>query len=177
VLFFGRPGGPARLVISVLAVVVIGLLTFVVANLNNKLDIQHRTDEATLQATGQVVNVNDRLTQRLAQLTALTHSAQSALTDTKALGPLLVKLREALQPAAATVSSATSNVETTHAQLTTIQGVLNVIRNKVVPLVSSAQTLGGQGRQLRSVVRGLVSDLQAAVAAAMRINQSIPLPG
>jgi ABC-type transporter Mla subunit MlaD len=169
-LFFGRPGGLARLVISVLAVVVIGLLTFVIANLNHKLDIQHRTDLTTLQ-------VNDRLTQRLAQLTTLTHSAQGALNDTKALGPLLVQLRSALKPAAATVSSATSSVQTTHAQLTTIQGVLNAIRNKVVPLVSSASALGGQGRQLLGVVRGLVSDLQAAVAAAYTINQSIPLPG
>jgi hypothetical protein len=176
-LFFGRPGGLARLVISVLAVVVIGLLTFVVANLNHKLDIQHRTDLTTLQATGQVVDVNDRLTQRLAQLTALTHSAQGALKDTKALGPLLVQLRSALKPAAATVSSATSSVQTTHAQLTTIQGVLNAIRNKVVPLVSSASALGGQGRQLLAVVRGLVSDLRAAIAAAYTINQSIPLPG
>jgi len=177
VLFFGRPAGLARLVISVLAVVVIGLLTFVVANLNSKLDTQERTDRATLQATGQVVDVNDRLTQRLAQLTTVTNAANGALNETKALGPLLVKLRAALKPAAAMVSSSTANVQVTHAQLATIQGVLNAIRNKVVPLVSSASALGGQGRQLLGVVRGLVSDLQAAVAAAYTINQSIPLPG
>ncbi|HSV64515.1 MAG TPA: hypothetical protein VLJ59_01235 [Mycobacteriales bacterium] len=176
-MFFGRPGGPARAVLATVAVVVLALLTFVIVNLNDRLDKQEQTDQRTLAATSAIVNVNDKLTQRLAQLNDLTRSAQATVAATKGLGPLLIELRTAIKGAADLVTSDTSSVQTTNAQLTTIQGVLNAIRDKVVPLVPSVTALGGQAKQLLAVVRGLVSDLRSAVAAAEKINRSLPLPG
>lgn len=176
-IFFGRPGGPARMVLSIVAVGVLGLLAFVVFNLNTRLDNQQRANETSITASQAIVDVNDRLTTRLLQLTELTHTAQTALDATSALGPLLVELDEAISPAAQMLASSTDGAQLTNQQLTNIQGILGEVQNTVLPLVDSARVFGDQGRQLLAVVQGLVSDLQGSVAAAQTINQMLPLPG
>lgn len=176
-MFFGRPHGAVHLILAVVGVGVLGLLSFVVFNLNNRLDNQEKANQDTLIASHAIVDVNDKVTLRLAQLTDLTGTARQAVDETQALGPLLGQLREAVAPAAAMVASGASGAQTSNAQLTTIQGVLNAVRDKVVPLVSSAAAFGEQGKQLVGIVQGLVSDLQGAVDAAKTINKSLPLPG
>jgi hypothetical protein len=175
--FFGRRGGPVRLVLSVVAVGVLGLLLFVVTNLNQRLDNQQRANESTIAASEGIVAVNDRLTQRLGQLTELTHTAQAALDETSALAPLLTKLRVAIEPAAAMVATGTRGAETSNTQLVTMHAVLDQIRGRVLPLVESAAAFGDQGKELLTIVRGLVADLKASVAAARTINATLPLPG
>lgn len=175
--FFGRPGGPARTVLAFIGVGVLGLLSFVVFNLNHRLDNQQAANEQTLAASHDIVHVNDLLTNRLAELTALTHTAQSALDETQALAPLLTGLLNAIAPAAGTVSTATGGAVISNEKLAAMHQLLAGIKAKVVPLVASANAFGGQGRQLLVIVNGLVTDLQGAVAAAISINSSLPFPG
>nr|BAA76343.1 orf9 [Rhodococcus sp. CIR2] len=104
-IFFGSRGGPARMVLAIVAVGVLGLLTFVVFNLNNRLDNQQRANVTSIAASQGIVDVNDKVTGQLRQLTELTHTAQTALDATAALGPLLIKLDEAIAPAAAMLAS------------------------------------------------------------------------
>ncbi|GAF48649.1 MULTISPECIES: hypothetical protein [Rhodococcus] len=176
-IFFGRRGGPSRMVLSIVAVGVLGLLAFVVFNLNTRLDNQQRANETSITASQGIVDVNDRLTGQLQQLTELTHTAQTALDATIALGPLLTALDEAITPAAQMLASSTDGAQLTNEQLTNIQGILGEVQNTVLPLVASAEAFGDQGRQLLAIVEGLVSDLHGSVAAAQTINQMLPLPG
>ncbi|ABG99977.1 conserved hypothetical protein (plasmid) [Rhodococcus jostii RHA1] len=176
-IFFGRRGGPARMVLSIVAVGVLSLLAFVVFNMNVRLDNQRRVNETSIEVSQGIVDVNDRLTSRLQQLTELTHTAQTALDATTALGPILTKLDEALTPAAQMLASTTDGAELTNDQLVNIQGILGEVQNTVLPLVVSAEAFGDQGRQLLVIVQGLVSDLRGSVAAAQTINQMLPLPG
>lgn len=175
--FFGRPGGPARFVLSIVAAGVLGLLTFVIINLNTRLDNQQRVNETSIGASQNIVNVNDKVTNQLHELTALTHTAQTALNSTAALGPLLTKLHDAITPAAQQLGTSTAGAQRTNAQLANIQSVLGEVQSTVTPLVASAQAFGDQGNQLLAVVEGLVKDLQVSVASAQTINQMLPLPG
>ncbi|MFD6160039.1 hypothetical protein ACFWF7_29790 [Nocardia sp. NPDC060256] len=176
-IFFGRPGGPARLVLSIVTVGVLGLLIFVMTTLNIRLDHQQRVNETSIGASQRVVDVNDKLTGQLRQLTELTHTAQSALDATTALGPLLARLHNVITPAARQLGSSADGAQHTKAQLTDIHDILGEVQNTIVPLVSSAEGFGDQGKQLLAVLRGLVGDLQASVAAAQTINRMLPLPG
>ena len=146
-------------------------------NLNTRLDNQQRVNVTSISASQSVVQINDKLTNQLQQLTQITHTAQDALTATSALGPLLTKLDGAITPAAEMLSNSTSGAQMTNDQLVDIQSVLGEIQNTVLPLVTSAQAFGDQGKQLLSLVQGLVSDLEGSVAAAQTINQMLPLPG
>ncbi|MFI5782876.1 hypothetical protein [Nocardia sp. NPDC051570] len=175
--FFGRLGGPARLILSTAAAAVLGVFIFVIANLDTRLDNQQRVNETSITASRNIVDVNDRLTNQLRQLTQLTHTAQDALDATAALQPLLVKLHEAITPAARQLGASSGGAQYTNAQLADISGVLGEVQNIVVPLVSSADAFGDQGKQLLATVRGLVGDLQTAVTAAQTINRMLPLPG
>ncbi|OUS81342.1 hypothetical protein JWS13_12635 [Rhodococcus pseudokoreensis] len=176
-IFFGRRGGPARMVLAIVAVGVLGLLTFVVYNLNHRLDNQQQVNVTSIGVSEDIVDVNDKLTGQLQQLTELTHTAQTALDSTVALGPLLVKLDEAITPAAAMLAQGTTGAQMTNEQLQNIQSILGEVQNTVLPLVESADSFGAQGRQLLAIVQGLVSDLEGSVAAAQTINQMLPLPG
>ncbi|MFI6996541.1 hypothetical protein [Nocardia sp. NPDC050175] len=176
-IFFGRPGGPARLVLSIVAVGVLGLLIFVMITLNTRLDNQQRVNETSISASHSIVDVNDKLTSQLQQLTELTHTAQSALDATTALGPLLARLHDAITPAARQLGSSAAGAQHTKTQLTDIHDILGEVQDTIVPLVASAEGFGGQGKQLLAVLQGLVGDLQASVAAAQTINRMLPLPG
>jgi hypothetical protein len=176
-MFFGRPHGVVRMILAIAGVGVLALLSFVVFNLNGRLDNQQQANEQTLVASQALVNVNNDVTDRLAQLTALTGSAGQAVQETEGLAPLLVKLRQTIAPAAALVHSGSSGGQVSNAQLTAIEGVLEEVRGTVVPLVSSARAFGQQGQQLVGIVQGLVSDLQTAVQDAKQINHALPLPG
>lgn len=175
--FFGRPGGPARPAPSIMAVGVLGLLIFVVANLNTRLDNQQRVNETSIVASQRIADINDKLTNQLQQLTELTHTAQHALDATTALGPLLTRLHDAVTPATQQLGSSAEGAQYTNAQLTGIHGILGEVQNVIVPLVSSADVFGDQGEQLLAILQGLVGDLQAAVTAAQTINRMLPLPG
>ncbi|MCZ4587567.1 hypothetical protein O4328_28430 [Rhodococcus opacus] len=176
-IFFGRRGGPARMVLSIVAVGVLSLFAFVIFNLNNRLDNQQQVNLTSISASEDIVAVNDKLTGELRQLTELTHTAHSALDATAALGPLLTRLDEAISPAAQMLSSNTAGAQMTNEQLVNIQGILGEVQNTVLPLVSSAQAFGDQGTQLLAVVQALVADLRSSVASVQTINQMLPLPG
>lgn len=176
-IFFGRRGGPTRMVLAIGAVGFLGLLAFVVFNMNLRLDNQQRVNETSIGVSQGIVDVNDRLTKRLQQLTELTHTAQSALEATEALGPLLTRLDEALTPAAQTLSRTTDGAQLTNQQLTSVQSILGEVENTVLPLVASADAFGNQGQELLDIVRGLVDDLRGSVSSAQTINQMLPLPG
>jgi hypothetical protein len=176
-VFFGRPYGVVRMILALAGVGVLALLTFVVLNLNNRLDNQQRANLQTLAASQALVSVNNDVTDRLAQLTALTSNAGQAVHETQSLAPLLVTLREVIAPAAAMIHTGSVGGQVSNAQLTAIEGTLAEVRGTVVPLVSSARAFGGQGQQLVGIVQGLVSDLRAAVSDAETINRALPLPG
>ncbi|TQC49652.1 hypothetical protein EEB14_08460 [Rhodococcus sp. WS4] len=176
-IIFGRRGGPARMLLSIVAVGLLSLLAFVIFNLNNRLDDQHRVNLASIAASEDVVDVNDKLTGELRQLTELTHGVRGALDATSALEPLLVKLDEAIGPTAQMLSSSTSGVQMTNEQLTDIHAILGQVQNTMLPLVTSAQAFGQQGSQLLAIVQALVADLRSSVASVQTINQMLPLPG
>ncbi|MGW5518140.1 hypothetical protein [Nocardia africana] len=165
------------MVLSIAAVCVLGLLAFVVFNLNTRLDNQQRANNTSIHASQSIVEVNDKLTNQLQQLTQLTHTARNALDATSTLGLLLTKLDAAIAPAAAMLATGTSGAQMSNNQLADIQSILGQVQNTVVPLVSSAQAFGDQGKQLLAIVQGLVADLQTSVASAKTINQMLPLPG
>lgn len=176
-ILFGKPAGPARMVFAIVAVGVLGLLSFVVFNLNNRLDNQQEVNLTSITASEGVVNINDRLTNQLQQLTQVTHTAQQALDATSALEPLLVELDNAISPAAQSLSGSTSGAVMTNDQLNNIKSILGRVQDAVIPLVASADAFGGQGGQLLTIVQGLVDDLAGSVDAAHTINQMLPLPG
>lgn len=176
-ILFGKPGGPARLAFALVAVGVLGLLSFVVFTLNGRLDNQQQANLTSIAASQGIVDVNDRLTNQLARLTEITHTARTALDATAALNPLLVQLDDAIRPAADMLASSTSGAQVTNEQLTSIQTVMGDVQDAVIPLVSSAEAFGGQGADLLAVVQGLVDDLAGSVEAAKTINQMLPLPG
>ena len=60
--FFGRQGGPMRLVLSLVAVMLLAVLSFVIFNLNTRLDNQHQANVESIHRSGQIVTVNDQLT-------------------------------------------------------------------------------------------------------------------
>jgi hypothetical protein len=176
-MIFGRPGGPARAILAIVAVGVVVVLGVTVGRLNTRLSNQEAANQHTLTASHAIVDVNDHVTNRLRQLDLLTDTANQALSETKALGPLLDKLHEAVKPAAAAVTIGRTGGEVSEAKLNEIQSILAGVRQNTLSLVSSAQKFGSQGSNLLTVVRGLVSDIQHSVAAAKRINESLPLPG
>ena len=151
------------MVLAIVAVGVLGLLSFVVYNLNNRLDNQQAANVTSIAASQGIVDVNDKLTGQLQQLTQVTHTAQDALDATAALEPLL--------------GSSTSGAVMTNDQLNNIKAILGKVDQAVVPLVASAEAFGGQGGELLVIVQGLVDDLAGSVDAAYTINQMLPLPG
>lgn len=165
------------MVLAIVAVGVLSLFAFVIFNLNNRLDNQQQVNLTSIAASEDIVAVNDTLTGELRQLTELTHTARGALDATSALEPLLIKLDEAIGPAAQMLSSSTSGAQMTNEQLTNIQTILGQVHDTVLPLVSSAQAFGEQGNQLLAVVQALVADLRSSVASVQTINQMLPLPG
>ncbi|MFI6953396.1 hypothetical protein ACIBJI_07960 [Nocardia sp. NPDC050408] len=175
--FFGRPGGPARAAFSLVAVGVLAVLLFVLFGLNHRLDNQYNANRQTLHNSVAVVQVNDKLTSQLEQLTDITASAKGALQATSALTPVLDKLEAAIRPAADLLSSAASNTQLSNQQLTSISSILVQVHDTVLPLAAATEHFGDQGKQLLITVQALVSDLQNAVTAARTINQMLPLPG
>ena len=174
--FIGRPGGPGRMVLSMVVLGVLGTLAFVFVNLNARLDAQKAANDATLARTSDIVDVNERVTTRLSQLTDLTEKSHQALDDTRALEPRLQDLASAITPATRSLSSTTNQTGGTKTQLVTIQQVLNAVRDGVIPLTTSAEAFGDQGAALLPVLQSLNSDLRSAVASARRIDEAIPLP-
>lgn len=175
--FFGKQGGPMRLVLASVAVVMLAILSFVIFNLNTRLDNQHQANLDSIQRSEQIVTVNDELTGHLQDLTALTVDAQKALDATAALGPVLTRLGEAIEPAARLLTSNTAGAQLTNDQLNAIKTVLIEVQTKVEELKASAQAFGKQGTQLLDLVSGLVTDLKSSVSSAQTINQMLPLPG
>ncbi|KLL95925.1 hypothetical protein SAMN04490240_0734 [Rhodococcus pyridinivorans] len=175
--FFGRPGGPARMVLAIAAVGVLGLLTFVIFNLNTRLDNQQDVNLTSVAVSEDIVAVNDKLTGELQQLTELTNTARQALDATAALEPLLIRLDEAIGPAAHMLAQSTDGAQVTNEQLVTIQSILGEVQGTVLPLVESARAFGGQGTELLDIVQGLVADLRSSVESVHTINQMLPLPG
>lgn len=176
-MFFGRPGGPARTVLASVAVSVLALLSFVIFNLNQSLDDQQRVNATTVDVSQGILDVTDQLTVELGNLTELTGTAQTALDSITALQPILTRLRDVITPVAASLSSSTNGAQVTSEQLGTIAQLLGDVHDAVVPLVDSARAFGDQGKTLLAMIEGLVTDLQAAVASAATINQMLPLPG
>jgi len=165
------------MVLSISAVGVLGLLTFVIFNLNTRLDTQQDVNLTSVAVSEDIVAVNDKLTGELQQLTELTDTARQALDATAALEPLLIRLDEAIGPAAHMLAQSTGGAQVTNEQLVTIQSILGEVQGTVLPLVESARAFGGQGTELLDVVQGLVADLRSSVESVHTINQMLPLPG
>jgi hypothetical protein len=176
-MFFGRPGGPARTVLALVAVGVLGLLSVVIFNLNGSLDDQQRVNATSVGVSQSFLDVNDQLTDELGDLTKLTGAVQTALDSIKGLQPILGKLHDAIAPVAASLSSTAQGAQLTADQLGTIAQLLGQVHDVVAPLVESAKTFGDQGKALLAMVDGLVADLQATIASVATINQMLPLPG
>ena len=174
--FLGRRGGPARAVLALVMMGVLGTLAFVFVNLNMRLDAQKAANDVTVERTSVIVDVNDRVSMRLQALSDLTDKAQLALEETEGLQPSLEALSAAIGPAAATLDTATTTTVTTNDQLTTINEILVAVRDGVVPLADSAKAFGAQGNSLVDVLRLLNQDLRRAVSSARRIDNGIPLP-
>lgn len=176
-IFFGRRGGPMRLVWACVALSVLLLLSFVLFNLNTRLDNQQQANLASIDASDRIVGVNDDVTNQLRELTDLTHTAQTALEATAALQPLLIQLDKAITPVAELLRTNTAGAQITNQQLAGIQGSLTQVEQVIVPLVASAEKFGQQGVSLLRIVQNLVVDLKSAVDSAQTINQMLPLPG
>ncbi|MCG7631453.1 MULTISPECIES: hypothetical protein [Gordonia] len=175
--FFGRRGGPMRMVLAFIAVIMLAVLCFVIVNLNTRLDKQHQANLESIHRSEQIVTVNDELTQQLQSLTSLTADAQSALDATAGLGPVLARLGEAIKPVARLLTSNTAGAQLTNDQLNAIRIILIEVQTKVEALKISAKAFGNQSTQLLDLVSGLVTDLESSVSSAQTINQMLPLPG
>jgi hypothetical protein len=176
-MIFGRRSGPVKLVLGAVGLVVLLLLGVTIFRLNQKLDVQQSVNEQTLAASHGLVRVNDPLTERLAQLTALTHTANQALDETRALQPQLAQLKAAVAPAADAIATGRAGGEESRRKLTQIQSILVSLQQRVLPLVPSAAAFGDQGQDLLHILQGLNADLTRSIAAAKRINDALPLPG
>lgn len=173
----GRPGGPARLAFSAVAVAVIGVLIFVTFNLNTRLDHQQQANVHSIDGSSDIVKVNDDLTVRLSELTKVTETARQALTATSALDPVLVRLEDAIRGAARLMTTTADHTALTNQQLGVISALLIDVREIVVPLTASTNQFGNQAKDLLTSVQGLVTSLEGSVESARRINQVLPVPG
>ncbi|MFB9729338.1 hypothetical protein [Haloechinothrix salitolerans] len=173
-MIFGRRSGPMRFVLAIVVVGVLALLAVTVARLNERLDNQEAANQETLRASQAIVSVNDRVTYRLRQLTELTKNADQALKETKGLEPLLVALQDAVAPAAAAIEKGREGGEASEAQLVKIEAVVNQVEGRTGALVKDAQAFGAQGVELLRIVRALVADIESALAATKRVNDSLP---
>lgn len=176
-MIFGRRSGPVKAVLAAVALLVLVVLDVTFARLGNNLAAQAAVNQESQRNAEVAVAVTDQLTDRLAQLTRLTDTAQLALEDTRALQPLLVALRDATRPAADSIAVARAGGETTHADLRRIQQIVVQLRGQVLPLVPSAAAFGNQGTQLLTILQGVNDDLGRSIDAARRINNALPLPG
>jgi small-conductance mechanosensitive channel len=176
-MIFGRRSGPVKAVLAALALVVQLVLIVTFARLGQGLAAQAATNQESQRNADAAVAVTDRLTTRLAQLTALTDTAQRAVDDTRALQPLLVQLRDATRPAADSIAVARAGGETSRTDLRRIQQIVVQLRERVLPLVPSAAAFGDQGTQLLAILQGVNDDLERSINAARRINNALPLPG
>lgn len=176
-MILGRRSGPVKLLLGVVGCAVLALLVVTVFRLNDRLDAQEGVNQQTLGASGSLVDVNDRVTRRLAQLTALTGTADKALQETRALEPRLRDLQAAIRPAADAIATGRAGGETSEQDLTRIRSILVSLQQQVLPIVPSAAAFGDQGKDLLGILRGLNDDLARSVEAARRINDALPLPG
>ncbi|WCT06037.1 hypothetical protein [Rhodococcus qingshengii] len=175
--FFGRRGGPVRMVLALIVVGLLATLSFVIFNLNARLDNQYRANVESIDRSARIVEVNDQLTLQLQQLTSLTSNAQKAVDATAALSAPLRALGEAIGPAADLLADNTDGAQLTADQLSAIKTELDQVQQQVNILRTSAQTFGQQGTQLLSLISGLIEDLKSSVSSAQTINQMLPLPG
>jgi hypothetical protein len=166
-----------KAVLAAVALVVLLVLIVTFARLGQDLAAQAAINQESQRNAEAAVAATDRLTTRLAQLTRLTHTAQLALDDTRALQPLLVQLRDATRPVADSIAVARAGGETTHTDLRQIQQIVVQLRQQVLPLVPSAAAFGDQGSELLTILQGVNDDLQRSIDAAQRINNALPLPG
>ena len=175
-MLFGRPGGPFRALLAFIFIGVVLTLILVVVALNIDLARQEHNNQTTLQISHSLVSVNDRITQRLSQVTDLAGVAAKALDETKALGPLLVQLHDVTATAANSVDQGRNGVQASASKLTTAVNLARTILAHTDQAVANAQGLLGQGNDLLGIVQGLIKDVQAAVTDATRINNGLPLP-
>lgn len=175
--FFGRPAGPVRTIFVLILVAVLALLCIIVFRLNIRLSTQETTNQRTLRASRGIVEINDKVTARLSQLTSLTGTAQMALDETKGLAPLLQQLKDVVIPAAASIAQGRAGGEESLQILGGVRDVAAEIMDVTLALVDSAAMFGSQGDQLLGIVEGIVDDVELAVQSATRINNSLPLPG
>lgn len=177
-MLFGRPGGPFRAIVGFIFIGVFLTLVLIIVALNIDLARQEDNNKTTLRISRSLVTVNDKITVRLQQVTDLSGVAAKALDETRALGPLLVQLGEVTGSALGTLQEGESIVRETAGpgKLGRTLAITEDIIKNAVPLGDNAAAFLGQGNQLLGIVQGLVKDVEAALAAATRINNGLPLP-
>lgn len=173
-MLFGRPHGPVRVLLGFVALAVFATLGITIYRIGDRLDGLAAGAETTLIGSGAIVEVNDKVAERLVQLTALTDVAQQALEETKGLSPLLDSLAAAVRPAAAQVTAGRVGGEASEATLREIERIVVALETKAAALLGSAEAFGGQQDELITVVTDLVADVEASLADARRINAEIP---
>lgn len=173
-MLFGRPAGPVRVILGFVALSVFATLGITIYRIGDKLNGLAAGAETTLDGSGAIVRVNDKVTERLAQLTDLTGVAQLALDETRGLTPLLTQLADAVRPATAQVAAGRVGGEASEATLREIEKIVVALENRAAGLLTSAQAFGGQQTDLLGIVEALVADVEASLADARRINEEIP---
>ena len=173
-MLFGRPHGPVRVLLGFVALATFATLGISIYRIGDKLEGLAQGAETTLVGSQAIVQVNDKVADRLEQLTALTGTAQLALDETKAITPLLADLQEAVKPAAAQVAAGRSGAEAGEAALRAIEKIVVALETRAAALLSSAEAFGAQETELIAIVTELVADVEAALADARRINEEIP---
>lgn len=174
-MIFGRESGPVKFVLGLVGLLTILVLVVTVARLNSRLATLQQENLSTVAGVRAIAAADDPFTTRLQHLTALADTADLALTQTRALQPLLTDLKAAVVPAAAAIATGSAGGQQSEVALGRIETVLVRLRDHTLPLVHSADTFGAQGEDLLHVIDGLVTDLRASVDAATRINAVLPL--
>lgn len=173
---FGRPGGPARLVLGVLVLVTLLGLTVTVARLDLRLGTLVALNQESLDGARRVAAADDRLTSRLHQLTGLADDAHRTLDQTRAVQPVLAQLRDAIGPAGRAAATGRAGGEHTTAQLARIRDILSRLNTGTGQLARSAEAFNRQGADLIMLLDGLVADVRTSLEATRRIDSTLPLP-
>ncbi len=162
---------PLRFGLAVTTLAALVFFAVLLLRLDARLSKQEVANHRTLAATGSIVTLNRGVTTRLGEVSALTEQARASLAATSSLTPLLDQLHGALSSVNATVATAGGGAAVSQATLSEISGVLGALQTKTADMASASKGLSSQEGAVVGALRGIVGDLQAAVADARRIRQ------
>lgn len=166
----GRPGGPLRLGLGTVAVLLLGFLAFVMARVDSRIGDQARVNLETKRSTGAIVAVNQRVAKRITEVDALTAGARAATEATANLAPVIEALRVATARANRLAGDGRAGAEATRASLDEVRRLVGALSTQVGQLGQSADGVVTQEAQVLAVLDGLAGDLDVALGQARRIR-------